>query len=73
MAVPKSKISKARKGTRSSANFKAVTNPMTDCPQCHAVRKPHTVCGNCGYYKGIQRIETRADRKQRKSSASASA
>ena len=66
MAVPKHKVSKARKGTRSSANFKAHTDASTECPQCHTVRKPHTVCGNCGFYKGTQRIESRKERKEKK-------
>jgi len=66
MAVPKTKTSKSRKRIRSAANFKAHTNPMTECPQCHAVRKPHTVCGNCGFYKGTQRIESAAERKENK-------
>jgi large subunit ribosomal protein L32 len=69
MAVPKGKVSKARKGTRSSANFRAKTNAVTECPQCHAAAAPHTVCGNCGYYKGIQRIETRAERRDKKSTS----
>ena len=69
MAVPKQKISKARRATRSSANFKAHPSTTTECPQCHEVRKPHTVCGNCGYYKGTKVIETRADRKEKKAAS----
>jgi len=66
MAVPKHKVSKSRRNTRSSAVFNATTNPMTECPHCHAVRKPHTVCGNCGYYKGTQRIESVKEKKEAK-------
>lgn len=66
MAVPKHKVSKARKGTRSSHNFKASTNAMTECPQCHEPRNPHTVCRNCGFYKGTQRVESKADKKDKK-------
>jgi len=66
MAVPKHKVSKSRKGIRSSAVFKAQPASMTECPQCHAVRKPHTVCGNCGYYKGAKVMETRKDAKEKK-------
>jgi len=70
MAVPKTKTSKSRKRIRSAANFKAHTNAMTECPHCHAIRKPHTVCGNCGYYKGSHIVETRAEKKEKKSAAS---
>lgn len=69
MAVPKGKVSKARKRTRSSHNFLAHTSAMTECPQCHEVRKPHTVCGNCGYYKGTKHIETRKEQRENKKAA----
>jgi len=66
MAVPKHKVPKARKRTRSSANFKAHPDTLTDCPQCHTPVRPHTVCGNCGFYKGEKRIESVADKKEKK-------
>ncbi|MEG1646981.1 MAG: 50S ribosomal protein L32, partial [Clostridia bacterium] len=34
MALPKSKISKARKHSR-SANWKLTTPNLTECPKCH--------------------------------------
>ena len=52
MAVPKGKVSKARRNTRNSANFKAVTPTLVECPKCHEMKKPHTVCKKCGSYKG---------------------
>jgi hypothetical protein len=27
----------------------------------------HTICGNCGFYKGVQYIESVADKKAKKS------
>ena len=69
MAVPKHKVSKSRRNTRSAANFKATTNTTVECPQCHTPRKPHTVCGNCGFYKGTQRIESQKERKDKKAEA----
>ena len=65
MAVPKGKTSKSRKRTRSSANFKATTDAMCDCPHCHAVRRPHCVCGNCGFYKGEKVIEVKKDKEKK--------
>ena len=58
MAVPKCKVSKARRNTRNSANFKASTPTLVECPQCHAKKAPHTVCAACGYYNGKQVINT---------------
>jgi large subunit ribosomal protein L32 len=69
MALPKTKISKARRATRSSANFKAHPNAIGECPQCHSVTRPHTVCEDCGYYKGVKVIETKKERAAKKADA----
>ena len=29
------------------------------CPRCQAMRRPHHVCGECGYYDGKQRVAAR--------------
>lgn len=38
------------------------------CSHCGKELRPHTVCGNCGYYKGRQVIDVLAklDKKERK-------
>ena len=41
MAVPKRKVSKARRNTRNSANFKASVPTLVECPECHA-KNSHT-------------------------------
>jgi len=66
MAVPKHKVSKARKRTRSAANFTAHTEAHHECPHCHEIKQPHRVCGNCGYYKGNQVIESIQEKKDKK-------
>jgi len=43
---------------------------LTRCPKCKKPVKPHTVCWNCGYYKGEEVINvlgklTKKERKQR--------
>ncbi len=57
MAVPKGKVSKARRNSRNSANFKATAPTLVECPKCHEMKKPHTVCAKCGTYKGQTVIE----------------
>ena len=57
MAVPKGKVSKARRNTRNSANFKATPPTLVECPKCHEMKKPHTVCKKCGSYKNETVIE----------------
>jgi len=49
MAVPKGKVSKARRNSR-RANWKLSLPGITECPQCHEMKLTHRVCKNCGYY-----------------------
>ncbi len=62
-ALPKQKISRSKQGRRRS--HQALVAPqLVACSNCGAMRKPHTVCDTCGYYKDEQIIEVRqkADR-----------
>lgn len=56
MAVPKNKVSKARRDKR-RANWKLTAPNLVECPQCHALKLPHRVCPNCGQYKGKEIIK----------------
>ncbi len=55
MAVPKGKVSKARKHSR-RANWKLDMPGIVECPNCHQMKLAHRVCKNCGYYNGRQVI-----------------
>ena len=55
MALPKGKISKARKHSR-QANWKLSAPAIVECPQCHEMKLAHRVCKKCGYYNGRQVI-----------------
>ncbi|HUW96570.1 MAG TPA: 50S ribosomal protein L32 [Anaerolineae bacterium] len=58
-AVPKTRISKARRGGRRS--HQALTPPqLVQCPQCREPRLPHQVCPSCGYYKGVEVVKAKA-------------
>ena len=52
MAVPKSKVSKARRDKRRSSHWKLATPGLVTCPNCGAYRLPHRVCKACGTYDG---------------------
>ena len=64
MAVPKGKVSKARKHKRNSANFKAQATTLVECPNCKEFKEPHKVCPTCGFYKGKQSVETEKKQKE---------
>ena len=47
MAVPKRKVSKARRDKRRSSHWKLETPGIVTCPKCGAYRLPHRMCKNC--------------------------
>lgn len=49
MAVPKSKITKSRRGMRRAHDALKSTN-STECSNCGELKLPHHVCNSCGYY-----------------------
>ncbi|HEX6988414.1 MAG TPA: 50S ribosomal protein L32 [Bacillota bacterium] len=51
MAVPKRKMSKARRDMR-RAHDRLQAPQLIECPNCHELRPPHRVCPNCGHYRG---------------------
>jgi large subunit ribosomal protein L32 len=50
MAVPKRKTSPSRRNMRRSHDRLAPTSHI-ECPQCGEQKRPHHVCGSCGYYR----------------------
>lgn len=57
MAVPKRKLSKARRDKRRASVWKLTPTAIVKCSQCGGFRVPHQVCGNCGYYKGREVVK----------------
>ncbi len=66
MAVPKRKVSKARRDKR-CANWKAQVPTLVECPHCKTMIPPHTVCKECGYYDGKEVIakKTKKDKEEK--------
>jgi len=52
MAVPKSKVSKARRDKRRSSHWKLAVPGIVKCPKCGEFRLPHRACKACGTYNG---------------------
>ena len=61
MAVPKRKVSKARRDKRRSSHWKLSVPGVVACPNCGKPRLPHRACKECGYYNGRQVVEVAAE------------
>lgn len=58
MAVQKRRQSSARRDSRRSQWMASVKKPqVTRCPKCEAVKAPHRVCLECGYYDDKKVVE----------------
>ena len=64
MALPKGKISKARKNAR-RANWKISAPSIVKCPRCQKMKLAHRVCKNCSYYDGRDVLGISEDGKQK--------
>jgi large subunit ribosomal protein L32 len=69
MAIPRSKHTKSRRNKGRLHKF--LKRPIFGlCPKCGKELLPHTICQNCGYYKGREIINvleklTKKERKKR--------
>lgn len=52
MAVPKRRVSKARRDKRRSNVWKMEAPALVKCSQCGEYKRTHRVCPACGYYNG---------------------
>ena len=64
MAVPKSKVSKARRDTRRSSHWKLAVPGLSKCPKCGELRLQHRACKACGTYNGREVISTDDEKKK---------
>tara|TARA_B110000003_G_scaffold254842_1_gene271173 strand:- start:166 stop:348 length:183 start_codon:yes stop_codon:yes gene_type:complete len=60
MAVPKSKISRSRRGQRRSHDSLNKIN-VTECPNCGEMKLSHNICPACGYYDGKEVLASAED------------
>ena len=59
MAVPKKKVSKARRNKRRSHDALR-TLVSVECSSCGELKRPHHVCSACGQYDGREVVEVAA-------------
>ena len=55
MAVPKSKISRSRRGQRRSHDSLKGIN-LVECSNCGEMKRQHNICPACGYYDGKEEV-----------------
>ncbi len=55
MAVPKRRTSKRKKRARNTHKAAAPV-VVQQCAKCGATKRPHRICGECGFYAGKQRV-----------------
>lgn len=51
MAVPRNRLSNARKNSKRAHHAKKPQS-VTTCENCSSPRMPHTICQGCGQYNG---------------------
>ena len=69
MAVPRMHHTKSRRN-KSRMHIHLKPASLVLCQKCGKQALPHIVCGNCGYYKGMEVIDvmkklTKKERKQK--------
>ena len=57
MAVPKRRVSKARRDKRRSNVWKIEAPALEKCSNCGELKRSHRLCPECGYYRGKLAIE----------------
>ena len=57
MAVPKRKMSRSRTRHRKAQWLKTAKPTNAACKRCKSPIRPHTVCGECGYYAGKTAVD----------------
>ncbi|NMP37048.1 MAG: 50S ribosomal protein L32 [Clostridiales bacterium] len=57
MAVPKRRVSKARRDKRRSNVWKMNAPELAKCPNCGEYKRAHRLCTACGFYNGKQVVK----------------
>lgn len=58
MAVPRNRLSNARKNARRAHHAKKAKT-LSFCSNCGEQKLPHVVCSSCGFYKGRSIVEVK--------------
>ena len=56
MATPSRKVSRSKRDHR-RGHIKIKEPALSECTNCGALIRPHRVCPECGFYKGVEVLE----------------
>ena len=59
MAVPRNRLSNARKNSKRAHHAKTPKN-FSQCSNCGSMNLPHTICKACGMYGKLKMVEVKA-------------
>lgn len=57
MAVPKRRVSKAKRDKRRASAWRLSAPTLVKCPECGEYKRTHIVCSSCGMYNKRQVIQ----------------
>ena len=60
MAVQQNRKTSSKRNMRRSHDALVAANP-NECPNCGELKRPHHVCGACGYYDGREIVSATPD------------
>lgn len=60
MAVPQNRTTSSKRDMRRAHDSLVAANP-NECPNCGELKRPHHVCGACGWYSGREVAAKAAD------------
>jgi len=58
MAVPRRKISRSRRDHR-RGHIQIKESGLSKCDNCSSLIRPHRVCPECGFFKGVEVVEVK--------------
>ena len=60
MAVQQNRVTRSKRGMRRAHDALTVAN-VNECPNCGELKRPHHVCGACGYYNDREVVASADD------------
>lgn len=59
--APKNRISRTRRDKKRASAWKLEAPTIVLCPNCKQYKRPHRLCGSCGFYNGRQVVKVAED------------